>query len=337
MNHHADHVIRSELKKQDESYQDTYGDWHDEVSLWLWVYEADLQTNKSVFKSDMTWPNKQHDIVYICIAIGRADREPADSRCGSTDMTVVFTDVPSKKHRHTAEGPQIKLPVKMLNEFLTPKEKQRRCRICNTACWWKWFGIVFGCIVGFLVVGCLLLLLIAKCYSCCSGCCNSIRERKLKRRSAMPHHPDDGELPLSSHTEAFKYLGGQSHRIIDQVLVITIISCKPVSQFQQPSFTLTTQSRGQTTKCMLALRHILKLTKAFQAWDGGMNCSLPCLSLPVCALQHRKPWEFRLHVVIEVWPPSWRIQNQIMPNLWPYYFSSMSSFAHTSLHWLPFH
>ena len=272
MNWHADHTIRSELKKHTESYQDTFGDWHDEVSLWLWVYEADMQTNKSVLKSNMTWPNKQHDIVYICVAIGRADREPGDSRCESTHMTVIFTDVPSKKHRHTAEGLQIKLPIKQINEFLSPKEKQRRCKICNTACWWKWFGIVLGCIVGFLVIGCLLLLLIAKCYSCCSRCCNSIRERKITSRSAMPCHPDDGELPLSSHTQAFKYLGGQSHRIRQGDLIRSpwlspSSAASLCHSTQQPSFTLTTQPRGQTTKCMLALRYILKMTKAFQAWD----------------------------------------------------------------------
>ena len=88
VNYNADYVIRSELNKKILEYEDESGILHHEVLKWLWVYEAELQTNKTVYRSDMIWPNKQHQDIYICIAIGR---ETTEKHCLLKNMTVIFT------------------------------------------------------------------------------------------------------------------------------------------------------------------------------------------------------------------------------------------------------
>ena len=156
----AEQLIYSELKE----------DWS------VWVYESDMQTDKMVYRSNMTWPNKQHEDVYICL--GMAARETPDTRCLSENMTVVFTEEFSTDHVDTTRGLQIKLPFKMFNHFLTEKDLEIRTNFCDALCVLTSPPIIVDLLFAFLFIGVPLLLLICGLLIVgCIKCCNFIKEK----------------------------------------------------------------------------------------------------------------------------------------------------------------
>ena len=201
----AEQLIYSEVKESD-SRSDNSGATIGWMHLYLWVYEADMQLSKTVYRSNMTWPNKQHEDVYICK--GMAGRESADTRCLSENMTVIFTENFSKDHLKTTEGTQIQLPIRMFNKFLTQEElgiswsgSACRTNFCNNACNNKKTAILLVCIFGGIFIGLPLLVIMLLfiyvfirdccCYSCFGRVSNS-------DDSAASGHPDHGETSSPS-------------------------------------------------------------------------------------------------------------------------------------------
>ena len=178
MSYCAEQLIYSEIKED----------------LSVWVYESDMQTKEMVYRSNMTWPNKQHEDVYICI--GMAGRESADTRCLSENMTVVFTDDFSTDHVSSTAGLQIKLPFKMFNHFLNEKEIEIRVKFCDETCQWTQPEVIIGVLcVGVPVLVVICGFLIAGCIECC----NFI---KKKRRNTCDPEAASGN---SNHGESFSY------------------------------------------------------------------------------------------------------------------------------------
>ena len=80
----ADQLIYSRLET---SHGDAATATFQSQQAWLWVYEKDLKMKNKVYKSDLIWPNQQHEHVYICIGV-----ESDDTRCVAQNMTAVLTD-----------------------------------------------------------------------------------------------------------------------------------------------------------------------------------------------------------------------------------------------------
>ena len=166
--------------------------------LSVWVYESDMQTNKEVYRSNMTWPNKQHEDVYICL--GMAGRETPDTRCLLENMTVVFTEDFSTDHVSSTAGLQIKLPFKMFNHFLTEKEIEIRVKFCDKKCQWTQPEVISGLIIVSLFVGVPILVVICSVLIAgCIECCDFI---KKKRRNACDPEAASGKF---NHGESFPY------------------------------------------------------------------------------------------------------------------------------------
>ena len=196
--YHAEQVIDSELQRVELSHDDGEGDSYP-FQLWLWVYETDMQARKTVYRSDMIWPNKQHEDVYICI--GMTGRESDDERCLSDDMTVIFTENHSKGHRKAADRTQIKLPFTKINQFLSEEEAETRAQICNSACAKKRTGRIVGIIFG-SIFGPLFLLALCICLpSCCSGAKSNSNGTGASRNPV--HGKIDPLLTLDYRTEVF--------------------------------------------------------------------------------------------------------------------------------------
>ena len=197
--YHAEQVIDSELQRVELSHDDGAGDAYP-FQLWLWVYETDMQARKTVYRSDMIWPNKQHEDVYICI--GMTGRESDDERCLSDDMTVIFTENHSKGHRKAANRTQIKLPFTKINQFLPEEEAETRAKICNSACARKRTGIIVGSIFG-SIFGLAFLFMLCICLpSCCSGAKSNSNGSGASRN---PVHGKD--IPCPHSTIIQKYSG----------------------------------------------------------------------------------------------------------------------------------
>ena len=116
--------------------------------LWLWVYEEDTKIRKKVYKSDMIWPNKQHEHVHICLGL-----ESDNTQCVSQNMTVIIAEVAGglyKAHRFTKSGTLIKLRIKEFNSILTQTEIEARANICNEACRKTKVCIIVGVLFGVL-------------------------------------------------------------------------------------------------------------------------------------------------------------------------------------------
>ena len=195
----AEQLIYSEMKES-KTGRDRSAPTLVYMHLYLWVYEADMRTSKTVYRSSMTWPNKQHEDVYICI--GMSGRESADTRCLSEDMTVIFTENFSKDHHHTADGTQIKLPIRMFNKFLIQEELEIRTNFCNNACQNKEVWILLGIILGSIFIGMpALLFVLVFTYAFFRDCCCRGKFSKT-RRSAALDKPDHGKsLPCSHLTK----------------------------------------------------------------------------------------------------------------------------------------
>ena len=194
----AEQVIDSEIQVVTYSHDDGDGDSGPYMKFWLWVYEADMKTETTVHRSDMIWPNKQQEGIYICI--GMTDRESDDGRCLSKNMTVIFTENLSKGHRQAAMGTQIRLPIKKFNLFLPDEEIETRGKICNSACEKKHNRMIDGLVIG-LVGGIPLLLVICICLtSCCSG---AKSDSNGSATSGRPVHGKD--IPCPHSTIILKY------------------------------------------------------------------------------------------------------------------------------------
>ena len=110
------------------------------TAISLWVYETDVQIlDKEVYKSDMIWPSKQHEIIYICL--GMEAIRPSDRRCKSNEMTIIYTENVVLDHRHTKQGTLMRLFVQGFNDFLKDKEIEARGKICNSKCRDIYFAI----------------------------------------------------------------------------------------------------------------------------------------------------------------------------------------------------
>ena len=118
--YHAEKEIYSKLETEGSNWSSQYGP----PAMSLWVYETDLQVaDKEVYKSDMVWPNDQHEVVYICLGLEAI--RPADRRCKSNNMTVVFTEGLLSGQRQTNDGTLRGLNVRGFNDFLAYKEMKR--------------------------------------------------------------------------------------------------------------------------------------------------------------------------------------------------------------------
>ena len=159
----------------------------------LWVYEADMQkSGVEIYKSEMVWPNKEHEVIYICL--GEFQTTPsADKRCLLTNMTVVFTERFYKGQHYTEEGYLVKLPVRGFNSHLGAKVIENKCNVCDGACSFKSFIKWFSFVI--LVVSLLVML-------CCL--CAFIEGRGKQKTndeengSVAPSLPHQGRIPSFS-------------------------------------------------------------------------------------------------------------------------------------------
>ena len=170
----------------------------------LWVYETDVQIlDKEVYKSDLTWPNKQHEVIYICM--GMEAIRPVDKRCKSNNMTVIFTENSFQGHRQTEHGTVRKFLVKGFNDLLTQKEIEARAKICNSKCKGKRLAIIeVSSIGGLLLLAFILIFVIIKwdkIKACC--CCYPNTTSSNTDSSASPSQTYYGELfhcsPLTAY------------------------------------------------------------------------------------------------------------------------------------------
>ena len=134
--------------------------------LSLWVYETDLQsTDKEVYKSNMTWPNNQQEVVYICL--GMEAFRPADKRCKSSNVTVFSTDNFFRGRRVTTLGTLRRLSVTGHNDFLTQKEIEERGKICNSKCQGKKNTIIVASTIttpfGAAIIIFIIVTIVVKC------------------------------------------------------------------------------------------------------------------------------------------------------------------------------
>ena len=118
--------------------------------------------DKAVYKSDMIWPTKQHEIIYICL--GMEASCPVDERCRSSNMTVVFTENYLQDQRDSNTGTLRRLSVRRFNDFLTQKEIVRRSKMCNCECQaWSKAIFVATLVAGMLVLNYIILFIVIKC------------------------------------------------------------------------------------------------------------------------------------------------------------------------------
>ena len=189
----ADHLINSELKKD---FVDNDGTW----KMGLWVYETDLQKpGVEVYKSNMSWPNKEHATIYICLGDSQQS-QTADRRCLVTDMLVVFTDRFHKGQRHSDQGYLVKLPVRGYNSYLSAKvieDKSKLAKECDTACKVldSMFDFIFGW-GGLIVLGIFGALLIL---GGIMACCEELK-REGQNSSVVPTTTDQGESLCKPHS-----------------------------------------------------------------------------------------------------------------------------------------
>ena len=169
-----------------------YGsDWTNQETLeWrmgVWVNAADVaRIDTDAFPADIRFPNKDHDIGYLCLGVEPTSQ--VDKRCLSTDVTVIFASrftTRTKKH-----GSQYLLLITGTN--LLDKERDRKCRICNTKCMWRRFAIWWLPFIVGIPLLIVVVYYITVCLKHCScHCC-------CKPRSAVNNGQPDQDYPGSN-------------------------------------------------------------------------------------------------------------------------------------------
>ena len=163
--------------------------WLERTNInWIIVKLKDLETGDgAVYKSNMSWPNNEEDIVYICV--GLVSHQAADRRCLLQNMTVAFTGF--YKEYNMKHG-LVMLPVIRFNEYLDNKAINRKTKYCDSACagmtfvkWWLPF------ILGIPLLITAYVLIEKKC-NCCQP---NTTTGNLHDSSVRPETSSHGELP----------------------------------------------------------------------------------------------------------------------------------------------